>query len=144
MMTGIVLALAGLSLWSLARTVHRHPEQIRLGDTTFVVGTDQHYGPIVDRNGPLLFQDLVGTHRDVYVQHLGPRRWATFSSVAPGSDRSCQLRWQVARKLFTDPCVAGRTFAADGTGLFHYLTTVDKKGRVVVDLNKAVPAAKTP
>ena len=141
MMVGIVVLIAALSLWSLARAVRRHPERVRLGDTTFVVGSDRRYGPLVDRQGPILFQDLVGSRRDVFLQHLGPKRWATFASVPPGADRSCQLKWVAETRVFEDRCVAGRTYPADGAGLTHFLTVLDAKGRIVVDLNKTVTGA---
>ena len=141
MMTGIVLALVFVSLWTLSRTVKNHPERVRLGKSVFTVGGDARYGPIVDKDGPILFQALLGT-KDIYVQHLGSKKWTTFAAVAPGADRVCQLRWDRTRKLFTDPCVAGRTFPSDGTGLPHYLTKLDAKDRIVIDLNEPTAAPR--
>ena len=139
MMTGLVIGLVFLSLWSMARTLKNHPERVRLGKRVFVVGADARYAGIVDRDGPLLFQDLIGSNRDIYVQHLGPKKWTTFSAIAPGASRECQLRWDPKAGAFNDPCVAGRTFPSDGAGLQHYVTTLDSKNRIVVDLNKPIP-----
>ena len=145
MMVGLVLLIAFLSLWTLARTASRNPEKVRLGTRVFEVGRSKALGPTVDANGPLLFQDLVTGDRrdlDVFVQHLGGDRWVTFQAFAADSERTCQLRWQQAKRRFTDPCRAGRTFPADGAGLTRYRTTVDREtGKIVVDLNSVVASS---
>lgn len=111
----------------------------RLGDDRFTVGRARSLAAVVDRRGPLLFQDLLGGHRDVYLQHLGTA-WLAFEAHAPGAPRRCQLRWQPAARLFLDPC-DHRTYPAGGTGLTSYPTHVDPKGKLAVDLRSPLPPA---
>ena len=53
----------------------------RLGEDHFVVGRARILTKTIDRHGPLLFQDLVGRSRDIYVQHVD-RQWQAFSAHA--------------------------------------------------------------
>ena len=110
--------------------------QVRLGDNEFKVG---RIGPLADRierDGPLLFQDLlIGGSRDIYVNHVGSVDeigWVAFDARVPGSDRSCTLVWNGAQQVFADPCTKA-TIPADGGDLPHYPTRVDD-GVLIVDL----------
>lgn len=111
--------------------------RVNLGDETFVVGDAEVLAARIDADDgtPLLFQDLVGGTRDIWVQHVGAEPdegWVAFRASAPGSPRSCQLRW--AGDRFRDPCT-DRTFPGDGAGLEAFPVTVED-GRVVVDLRR--------
>ena len=143
MMVGLVLVIAFLSMWSIARSASRHPDRARLGNRVFDVGSAKALAPTVDAHGPLLFQDPIrgdGRDLDVYVQHLSGDRWVAFQAFPPDGDRTCQLRWQHAQHRFTDQCTIGRTYPADGRGLPQFNTVVDRTtGKIVVDLNS--PAA---
>jgi hypothetical protein len=109
---------------------------------TFRVGPAKRLAPEVDRNGPLLFQDLLNRSRDIYVQHVGGADWRAFEAHAPGEARSCVLRWRATDRRFVDPC-SPQTFPADGAGLTSYATRVDKNGEVVVNLDQPNPAPTT-
>lgn len=119
----VVLAVAG----------PRTSEQAK--SATFRVGSAKSLAGTVARSGPLLFQDLLGGARDIYVQHLEGDDWRAFEAHAPGQPRTCFLRWQADSRTFADPC-SGRTYPADGAGLVSYRTTVDDKGGLVVDLTQ--------
>jgi hypothetical protein len=106
----------------------------KLGDDVFEVGRADRLRPEVERDGPLLFQALVGD-RDLYVQYVGEGRWTAFEAVAPGAPRRCQLQWRTRPRRFVDRCT-GTAYPADGTGLVRYRTTVDEDGVVVVDLRR--------
>ena len=83
---------------------------------------------------PLLFADLLGRDRPLYLQHLGPDQktgWYAILALVPGAGRGCVLRWASAR--FADPC-SGAVYPANGTGLTRYPTTVLPSDRVVVNL----------
>jgi hypothetical protein len=112
-----------------------------LGDETFdanaSVLADQ-----VSRNGPILFPDLLGQGKDIYVQHLSPDRkegWLAFRATAPGAEPGCTLRWQPAEKVFSDPCQPGRTYPPDGRGLEQYRASVEGANKLVVDLRRTAP-----
>jgi hypothetical protein len=113
----------------------------RLGPTVFVAGRATDLAREVALGGPLLFQDLLGRSRDIYVQHQGadPQAgWSAFDAHAPGAPRRCVLQWIGTTGEFRDPC-SGQNFAADGAGLTRFRTSVDRQRRVVVDLRTAVP-----
>jgi hypothetical protein len=101
--------------------------------STFDVGPASQRAAAVDRDGPLLFPDPRGGSRDIYVQHLGGEDWVAFEARVSGAPRQCVLRWDKAARNFVDPC-DGHIYPADGTGLVSFATTVNDKGRVIVDL----------
>ena len=112
-----------------------------LGDATFdanaAVLAEQ-----VARNGPILFPDLLGKGRDIYVQHLSDdhkQGWRAFRATAPGRDRTCTLQWDPPAGVFRDPCQPGRTYPADGAGLEQYQAAVEGKNKLVVDLRRTAP-----
>ena len=109
-----------------------------LGDETFDANASALAGQVA-RDGPILFPDLLGKGRDIYIQHLSDdptQGWRAFRASAPGAARSCTLRWDPAGRVFTDPCAPGRTYPADGEGLEQYSTTVQPPGKLVVDLRR--------
>jgi hypothetical protein len=106
----------------------------------FDVGLARQRADTVDRSGPILFPDPQGHSRDIFVQHLGGNDWTAFEARATGSPRQCVLAWKQDAHHFVDPC-DGRVYPADGTGLVTFPTTVDAKGRIIVDLGKPVQPA---
>ena len=112
--------------------------QVRLGDNEFTVGKVGPLADRIERDGPLLFQDLlIGGTRDIYVNHIGANDdigWVAFDARVPGSDRSCTLAWDGAQQVFTDPCTKA-TIPPDGGDLPHYSTRVDDSGVLVIDLS---------
>jgi hypothetical protein len=96
----------------------------------------------VERDGPILFPDLLGRGRDIYIQHLSPDRkegWRAFRATAPGAARNCTLRWDRASRTFSDPCDPERTYPADGQGLEQYPAAVQGANKLVVDLRRTAP-----
>ena len=140
-LTAIGAVVVGIVLVGVVLNLATDPDvDVNLGDDVFEVGRATNLAPEIAERGPLLFQALRGT-RDIYVQHLGtePREgWMTFDAYATGSDRTCQLQWRHSRKVFVDPC-DDKVYPADGTGLVHYKTTVNRDGIVVADLRASVP-----
>jgi len=112
-----------------------------LGDETFDVNASALAAQVA-QNGPILFPDLLGRGRDIYVQHLSEDRtqgWRAFRATAPGAERPCTLRWEPAERLFRDPCAPDRTYPADGEGLEQYKATVEEGNKLVVDLRRTAP-----
>lgn len=116
----------------------------QLGEATFPAGRATELAPEVAARGPLLYPDLLGKDRPIYLQHLGPDPalgWVAVVAVAPGGGPRCVLRWQADHR-FHDPCSAA-SFPADGSGLQRYPATVSRSDRITVDLRTPLPAATT-
>jgi hypothetical protein len=121
---------------------------VRLGDDRFRDIDAEKSARTIAKDGPVIYRDLAGGDRDIYVQHLGadPRQgWLAFDVRPPGEPRACALVWQAEPRQFGDNgrCTRSYTVPADGTGLRQYPATVDDTGKVVVDLNAAERAAPT-
>jgi hypothetical protein len=136
-MTMVLMALgavaAGVALFVLVLAVAGPKTSKQAQTATFKVGSAKSLAGTVARTGPLLFQDLLGGSRDIYVQHLDDDTWTAFEAHAPGQPRTCFLRWQPQSRTFVDPC-SGLTYPADGAGLVTYPAGPDRKGALVVDL----------
>jgi hypothetical protein len=134
---GAVLA-AALLFAVVARVTATRPTTKVDADGTpqarFDLGRASTFAPTIARSGPLLFPDPKGRSRDIFVQHLGDDRWLAFEARAAGAPRQCVLKWEQDARRFVDPC-DGRIYPADGTGLVSFPTTVNEKGRVIVDLS---------
>jgi len=106
-----------------------------LGDSTFDVNASFLASKVAE-DGPVLFQDLLGGDRDIYVQHLGTdvkEGWLAFKATGPGQPRACTLAWDPAVRVFRDVrCKTDAIFPADGAGLEQYKTAV-RGNKLVVD-----------
>jgi len=106
--------------------------EINLGDDTFEVDADSNADLIAD-TGPFLLGDVSGGGRPILLQHLGDDPdigWFAILAVAPDTE-ACVVEWRSEEKEFRD--CEGTVYAADGTGLIRYETTV-VDGTVTVDL----------
>lgn len=112
-----------------------------LSTSTFKIPRADRFAPEIKKAGPLLFQDLLGKSRDIFVQHTGTDAkagWSAFLAHPEGEARTCQLVWRQKTHDFRDPC-SKHVYPADGAGLPHYKVTVATSGDVTIDLN--APAA---
>lgn len=141
-LTGLAGVAAGVLVF-VAVVAFTGSEKVKsqLGDDQFVVGRARRLANTVERRGPLLFQDLLGGDRDIYVQHLPGLGWRAFEAHAPGAPRRCQLRWRPGSGDFVDPC-DNRVYPGDGSGLDGYRTSV-KKGKLNVDLRSPLKAPQS-
>jgi hypothetical protein len=117
----------------------------QLGSPTFIAGRASDYAPQVEAQGPLLFSDLLGRNRPVFLQHLGPDPklgWVAVQATVPGHPPTCVLGWKQADHQFHDPC-GPDAYPADGTGLVRYPATVLPSGRINIDLRTPLPAGTT-
>jgi hypothetical protein len=135
--TGAVI-IGALVFAAVVNLVSTRKSGTKAGTDLYMVGDAKSLAGTVSRTGPLLFQDLLGNGRDIYVQNLGADDWRTFEAHAPGAARRCVLRWDPAGSRFVDPC-DNRAYPADGAGLTTFPTHVDEGGRVVVDLRLPQP-----
>ena len=73
---GLAAVLVGAGIIALASWLAGTGKiQTTLGRDVFDVGPATVLAREVHADGPLLFQDLLGRTRDIYVQHLGGSRW---------------------------------------------------------------------
>lgn len=112
--------------------------EVRLGDDTFRSLDAEAMAAEIAENGPILFPDVAGGSRDIFLQHLGvdaDTGWYAFEARVLGADRSCNVAWIASDASFDDPCLSGTTYPADGTGLDQIPVYVEE-GDVIVDLNR--------
>ncbi len=135
---GVVVALVIAFL--VARAASRGDVDIRLGDREFNAGQVKNIAEDIDeRRAPLLFQDLVGGDRHIYVQHLAEEPdegWLAFGAFDP-DDPSCLVEWSIDDQVFQNQCDESVTYPPDGTGLRFYDTSVED-GDLFVQLNEPV------
>jgi hypothetical protein len=134
---GVVVAL-GLA-FLVAQAASRGDVEIRLGDERFDAGqVESITEAIADEDGlPLLYQDLVGGGRNLYVQHLEdhPRKgWVAFGAFDP-DDPSCAVEIDRDAMRLVNACDESTTYPLDGTGLRYYPTEVEGN-RLYVDINE--------
>jgi hypothetical protein len=120
--------------------------QVQLGDDTFEAGEIGRISQEIVDGGPILYSDVAGGSRDIYLQHLGDDPeigWSAFAAQQPGADRECFLDWQADQAIFVDPCDLSE-WLADGTGLPQYVVIVDTDlGVISVDINDINASATT-
>jgi len=136
LIAGVLLFVAVMS--SISSGNARSP----VGTNLYVLGSAKSLGTSVDRQGPLLLQDPLGSKRAIYVQHLGGNDWRTVDTRAPGAPPSCRVVWQAAERAFVDGC-SHHSYPGDGTGLTSFPTRVDDNGKVLIDLRNPQPPAST-
>ncbi len=109
---------------------------LKLGDEAFEAGQVERIANEIKDRGPILYSDVAGGERDIYLVHLGDELelgWSAFAAQQPGADRDCFVEWDVDQELFVDPCT-GETFLADGTGLPQFVVIIEDE-ELVIDLN---------
>ncbi|GAC1601187.1 MAG: hypothetical protein NVS3B21_28660 [Acidimicrobiales bacterium] len=142
---GLAALLATLFVGFLVKLASSGSVKNQLGESTFVAGRTRDYAPQVDRNGPLLFNDLRGGTRQVFLQHLGGDRklgWVAIQARVDGEAKRCVLQWHQDDHLFHDPC-SPTTYPADGAGLVRYPVTVRPSDRLDIDLRTPLPTDTT-
>ncbi|MEX2294469.1 MAG: hypothetical protein WD691_11830 [Acidimicrobiales bacterium] len=133
---GVVVAL-GLA-FLVAQAASRGDVDIKLGDERFNAGQIESISAAIDKDGfPLLFPDLVGRDRNIFVQHLekGVRRgWVAFGAFDP-DDPACTVSIDRTARVLVNDCDPGVTYPLDGAGLRYYPTSVEGN-RLWVDINE--------
>lgn len=135
----VVAVVAGLGVgWLVLQLASSGQANINLGEDEFNAGyTEVLADAIADGDGqPLIFSDVSGGDRDIYVQHVGSdddEGWTAFETRVPDRE-DCFAEWDLATEQFVATCDAELTFPADGEGLTAYPTTVNADGRLIIDL----------
>lgn len=113
----VALALVFGLLWLTAVVVSRNVNEgnARIGSDVFEVGRVDRLAESVERNGPILFPNLVGPagERPVGLVHEGPtdfEGWRVFSLRPAGGSTDCLVQVDRATKRLED--CTGRVFDA--------------------------------
>jgi hypothetical protein len=141
---GVVVAL-GLA-FLVAQAASRGDVDINLGDERYNAGQVASIAESIDEGDglPLLFPDLVGRDRNLFVQHLAEdadEGWVAFGAFDP-EDPSCPVEIDRDAKILVNGCDAEITYPLDGTGLRYYPTQVEG-GRLFVDINELSTTTST-
>lgn len=141
---GVVVAL-GLA-FLVAQAASRGDVDINLGDDRYNAGQVESIAESIEEGDglPLLFQDLVGGDRNLFVQHLeeDPEEgWVAFGAFDP-DDPSCAVQIDRAAKALVNACDDAVTYPLDGRGLRYYPTRVEG-GRLYVDINELSTSTTT-
>ena len=135
--TGVVITTALLAIGAVLIVVFvvqlssNKSVKNQIGDENFQVGPAK----TLVNHTPLLFQDLRGKDLNVWVNHTGTDTAAGWVTFAAFSGPKCPLEWKPKTSTFVD-CHKQAYPADGGPDLPHYATTVDSKGRVVVDFTQ--------
>lgn len=137
----IVVAL-GVFVVAIPSLTESGKVEVRLGDEVFRnIRADEELADEIAENGPVLFSDVAGGTRDIFLQHVGDdadEGWLVFDARPPDVGRDCTLEWDRNARVFAFPAGSDcpdETFPPDGEGLKQYPVEVDEDDVLVVDLN---------
>lgn len=135
----VVAVVAGLGMgWLVLQLASSGQADVRVGDEQFNAGFTEVLARTIDEGSgqPLIFSDVSGGDRDIYVQHLGDaddEGWSAFETRVPDTE-DCFAEWDIDASEFRSTCDDAVTFPADGEGLTQYPVEVTTDARLVVDL----------
>ena len=116
---GIVAALAFLFIL-LSVSKSSDSIEIRLGDDDFRGIDAINLSDEISSNGPVLFPDLLGRDRPIWVTHSGTdpeTGWFAFLAQIPKQANSCLTQWDSENSNFFNSCDPTNKFPPDGKGL---------------------------
>lgn len=139
LVAGVGVAVAIGLAFAVAVLASRGEVEINLGDDRFDAGQVESIAARIDRDEglPVLYPDLVGRDRNLYVQHTerSPRRgWVAFGAFDP-DDPSCSVSIDRDAKVLVNDCDESITYPLDGRGLRYYPVVVEGT-RLYVDINE--------
>lgn len=109
-------AVLGLALWGVAAIIASNSDQAtnNLSSTYQDVGYVETFAAIIERDGPIVFRDLLGSDRNIVLDHEGDdafQGWAMYLAWPADSDSSCHLEQVKGTHQFVD--CQGRTLTVD-------------------------------
>ncbi len=115
-------ALLGLALWGVAALTSRHPNETSdlLAGRRFRPAHSSVYASIIERDGPIMFPDLIGTDGDltVVLDHTGDDPgfgWQMYMAHPADRPLSCKVAQVPHTRNFTD--CDGRTLPVERLAL---------------------------
>jgi hypothetical protein len=110
-------AILGLALWGVAAVIAHNTDQTsnRLAPTVQELGSRARLAPTVDKQGPIVLQDLIGTDTHVVLEHEvgqdADNGW--FLYLAHPADRTAACNIEVVKGTHTFKDCEGRTLRPD-------------------------------
>lgn len=138
----VTTAIALTLLWLIARWIAANPDNVRLGDEVFEAGKASSLKETIAKDGPVLYPDLLGGGRSIFVQYDNGK-FLAFETVAPDAATECQLTWDPKTSKFYEPdACGGLIFPANGQGLIQYQVK-EEQAKVIVDLRSPISGSRT-
>src|SRR3954447_24567453 len=112
---GVVAVVLGLGAgWLVLQLASSGTTDVRLGDDEFNAGYTEVLAREIDEGlgQPLIFNDVSGGDRDIYVQHLGDAQndgWTAFETRIPDTE-DCLAQWDADAPGFVSTCDDAVTF----------------------------------
>ena len=129
---GVIAVLLGLGLLvGFSYLASEGTIDVNLGDREFNAGRADSQADAIDRDGPVLFSDVAGGGRHIWLQHVGDDLDEGWYAIATDARPGCPVEWDGERFVDCD----GERYPADGEGLTRYVVRVDD-GRLYVDLSQ--------
>ena len=128
----LAVATAALVLFLVLKLATSPDAKVKLGPDVFDVGPVDKVAREVDANGPLGFRDPVNGQVNIWVDHLGGRRFVALEDDLPGG---CRLVLDRDARALRNSC----THARVGTSpppTTSYATRVDSRRHLLVDLRQ--------
>jgi hypothetical protein len=131
-------AVLGLILWGVAAYTSRNPENVKLGDQTFVVSRVDRLSDRIADEGPVLFPDLKskdGT-RSVIIDHVGGEDatgWVIYNPFPADRGDDCFVTQREGTRQFVD-CDGRVLDVAQLRKATDVAYTVDEDGNLVLVL----------
>ena len=114
----LFFALLGLAMWGIAALLSDNPDRVNesLARTTFPVGGTASIAAVIEDDGPLLFQGLMGdrAERSIVLDHTGDdvrQGWRAYFAYPADRAPECQVQ-QIRRTRTFEDC-DGRTVAVE-------------------------------
>ena len=152
----LAIALGGVVMavvvgWLMLRVSRSSDVKVRLGDEVFDAGQIGRISKELADRGPVLYSDVSGGDRDIYLNHLGAvaeEGWVAFAARPDDVVRPCTLFWiaeldrfelfEMNTKLragqIPERRCGDKQYAADGVGLVTYPVTI-RAGHMYIDFN---------
>jgi len=135
-MFGGIAVLAAILIGFAAIQLGSRSNRLVLGDTEFGSIQVDNMAEEISDNGPVLWPDVAGGTRDIWLQHLGDsvgEGWTAFEARLAGSGRECNVTWSAADRSFTDPC-SNENYPASGEGLPQIPVYINER-TLIIDIN---------
>jgi hypothetical protein len=110
-------AILGLLLWGVAAVIANNGDQTsqRLAPTVQEMGSRARLAPTIDRQGPIVLQDLIGSDTHVVLEHETGQDvdngWVLY--LAHPADRTATCNIEVVKNTHTFTDCEGRTLRPD-------------------------------
>ena len=126
----LAVATAVLVLFLVLKLATSPEAKVRLGPDVFDVGPADKVAAEIDAHGPLGFRDPVNGRVNIWVDHLGGRRFVALEDGLPGG---CRLALDRNSRVLRNSCTKARV-RTNPPPTTSYATRIDGRRHLLVDL----------